>query len=161
MLKQKTQWTRRCAQAGSAIVEFAFVFPILLFLIYGLVVYSYIFVLQESITFAAQQAAAAAVGVAPSATSGAAQTQMRTLAQNTATQYLSWLGAQATRLTTTSTFCSVSGGGTCPTDGSDAIVVKLVFDMDAPTPLFPVLSFGAGQVPPTPSQLVSQATVRI
>jgi Flp pilus assembly protein TadG len=142
-------------------VEFAFVFPILLFLIYGLVVYAYIFVLQESITFVAQQAAAAAVSVSPSQTAGAAQAQMATLAQSTATTYLSWLGtSQLARVTSTVTFCP-GAGLTCPADGSNAVVVTVNFNMNTPTPLFPVLSFGSGQVPPTPALLSSTATVRI
>src|SRR5258708_37699419 len=52
-------------QRGAAAVEFAFVFPVLFLLIYGVIVYSYIFVLQESINYAAQQAAEAAVAVEP------------------------------------------------------------------------------------------------
>ncbi|WP_161554119.1 TadE family protein [Stenotrophobium rhamnosiphilum] len=153
---------RRCKQAGAAVVEFAFVFPILLFLIYGLVVYAYIFVLQESITFVAQQAAASAVSVSPNQTASAQRTQMTTLAQNTVTQSLSWLGAgQLARVSTTVTFCSLTAGTTCPTDGSDAVVVTVRFSMNTPTSLFPVLSFGSGQVPPTPTQLASRATVRI
>ena len=50
---------------GAAAVEFAFVFPVLFLLIYGVIVYSYIFMLQESINYAAQQAAEAAVAVEP------------------------------------------------------------------------------------------------
>ena len=54
---------RRPRQLGGAAVEFAFVFPFLFFLMYGVLVYSYLFVLQESINFAAQEAAEAAVKV--------------------------------------------------------------------------------------------------
>jgi len=147
---------------GAAMIEFAFVFPILLFLIYGLVVYAYIYVLQESITFVAQQAAASAVSVAPNANAATQRTQMTTLVQNTVTQSLSWLGtAQLARVSSTVTFCSQTTGTTCPTDGSDAAVVTVIFNMNAPSPLFPVLSFGSGQIPPMPTQLASTATVRI
>lgn len=159
---QSSNVLRRCRQTGAAVVEFAFVFPILLFLVYGLVVYAYIFVLQESLTFVAQQAAASAVSVSPNQTTAAQRTQMTTLAQNTVTQSLSWLGAaQLARVSSTVTFCSQTTGTTCPTDGSDAVVVTVQFNMNAPTPLFPVLSFGAGQVPPMPTQLSTRATVRI
>lgn len=153
------------AQTGAAMVEFAFVFPLLFFLVYGCVVYGYIFMLQEALTFTAQQAASSALAVAPQSTAGAANTQMIALAQSTATQSLSWLGGQATRVTTTPTICSVSGGASCPADGTDAIVVRMVFNVKQPTPLFPVISFGGamglGSVPPLPTQLVAQATVRI
>lgn len=159
---QSSQVLRRRKQAGAAVVEFAFVFPILLFLIYGLVVYAYIFVLQESITFVAQQAAAAAVSVSPNQTTAVQRTQMTTLVQNTVTQSLSWLGTtQLARVSSTVTFCSQTTGTTCPTDGTDAVVVTVKFNMSTPTPLFPVLSFGSGQVPPMPTQLATMATVRI
>jgi Flp pilus assembly protein TadG len=152
----------RCRQAGSAMVEFAFVFPILLFLIYGLVVYAYIFVLQESITFVAQQAAASAVSVAPGATAATTNAQITTLAQNTVSQYLSWLSAdQLSRVSTTVNFCSTTTGTTCPTDGSNAVVVTVNFNMNTPAQLFPTLDFGSGAFPPMPANLVSTATVRI
>lgn len=162
MEAQRSSAMRRCKQAGAAAVEFAFVFPILLFLIYGLVVYAYIFVMQESITFVAQQAAASAVSVAPNTNAATHRSQMTTLAQNTVTQSLSWVGtAQVSRVSSTVTFCSQAGGATCPTDGGDAVVVTVIFNLTTPTPLFPVLSFGAGQIPPTPTQLLAKATVRI
>jgi len=152
---------RRRRQSGAAMVEFAFVFPVLLFLIYGLVVYSYMFVLQESITFAAQQGAASAVSVAPTGNAGNDQTTMTNLATTTVTGYLSWLGtAQLARVAPTVTYCP-GGGVTCPSDGSNAVVVTVVFNMATPTTLFPVLSFGATQFPPMPTQLVTTATVRI
>lgn len=151
---------KRCRQSGAAMVEFAFVFPLLLFLTYGLVVYSYVFVLQESITFVAQQAAASAVSVAPGSTSTNAS--ITTLAQKTVTEYLNWLSAdQISRLTTTVNFCPASAGVTCPTDGNNAVVVTVNFNMNAPSPLFPTLDFGSGAFPPMPANLVSTATVRL
>ncbi len=57
----------RCQQGATA-VEFALVFPLLFILFYSVVVYAYLFVLQESISFAAQEAAAAAHRVDPVAT---------------------------------------------------------------------------------------------
>src|SRR5687768_3585562 len=55
----------RHGEAGATALEFAIVLPLLLLMIYGLVVYSYMFVLQEAINFAAQEAAEAAVRVDP------------------------------------------------------------------------------------------------
>ncbi|MGJ8668525.1 MAG: TadE/TadG family type IV pilus assembly protein [Oceanococcus sp.] len=52
-------------QSGATAVEFALVFPLLFMLFYSVVVYAYLFVLQESISFAAQEAAAAAHRVDP------------------------------------------------------------------------------------------------
>ena len=56
-------------QTGATAVEFALVFPLLFILFYSVVVYAYLFVLQESISFAAQEAAAAAHRVDPVAAS--------------------------------------------------------------------------------------------
>ncbi|MGH8458645.1 MAG: TadE/TadG family type IV pilus assembly protein, partial [Nevskiales bacterium] len=55
----------RRSESGAAALEFAILLPLLLLLIYGLFVYSYMFVVQEAITFAAQEAAEAAVKVDP------------------------------------------------------------------------------------------------
>lgn len=52
-------------QRGATAVEFALVFPLLFILLYSAIVYAYLFVLQESISFAAQEAAAAAHRVDP------------------------------------------------------------------------------------------------
>lgn len=57
----------RREQGGAAAVEFAFVLPILLFLVYATVVYSYLFVVRESIEFAAHKGIEAAVAVDPGA----------------------------------------------------------------------------------------------
>ena len=156
------------AQSGAAMVEFALVFPLLFFLIYGVVVYSYIFVLQESINFAAQEAAAAVVAVDPKVPGF--ETQMIQRARNTAISILAWLPAsQASRVLGANgdkvevTPCTAGSGG-CPPD-TDGVTVKLVFDVTQPTPLFPVISFGGFMgvttVPPLPVQLRAQATVRI
>ena len=156
------------AQSGGAMVEFALVFPLLFFLIYGVVVYSYIFVLQESINFAVQESAASAVAVDPKV--AGFETQMIQRVRNTAISVLAWLPAsQASRVLGANgdkvevTPC-VAGGTGCPPD-SDGITVKMVFDVTQPTPLFPVISFGGFMgitaVPPLPTQLKAQATVRI
>ncbi|TXH03904.1 MAG: pilus assembly protein [Nevskiaceae bacterium] len=156
-------------QGGSAAVEFAMVFPLLLILTYSAIVYGYIFMLQEALTFTAQQAASSAIAVSPQLTTATARSKMTTLAQTTAYQALQWLGAQSSRVVGTGgekvqvTFCNQGGQG-CPTD-TDAITVKMIFDMNVPTPLFPVISFGGlmgmGSLPPIPDQITAQAMVRI
>jgi Flp pilus assembly protein TadG len=55
---------QRLRQGGAAAVEFAIVLPTLLLLIYGGLVYAYIFIIQQSLTYAADAAAQAAVQVA-------------------------------------------------------------------------------------------------
>ena len=55
----------RTRQRGATALEFAFVFPLLFLLMYGILVYAYIFLLTESLTFVAQEAAESAVAVDP------------------------------------------------------------------------------------------------
>lgn len=54
----------RGRQSGAAAIEFAFVFPLLLFIIYSTVVYGYVFYLQQTVNLIAQESAKAAVAVA-------------------------------------------------------------------------------------------------
>lgn len=94
----------RSGQTGASAVEFALVFPIMLAVAYGGIVYAYIYVLQQSINFAAQQGAQAAVatipittGTNPAAATAAARAQKATDAVNST---LGWLPtAQRSRLT--------------------------------------------------------------
>lgn len=155
---------QRCRrQTGAAVVEFAFVFPILFMLVYGVIVYAYVFVLQQSITYAAQEAAEAAVAIEPSL--GLAQQQ--SAVRSTAVSALSWLPAgQRSRVLGSSgekvsaVLCPQGNEG-CPSD-SDALRVTLTFDMTVPTPLFPVLNlYIVGSVPPLPATLTATAVVRI
>ena len=161
-----TLLARRKAQAGATAVEFAFVFPALFLLIYGVVVYAYTFVLQESISFVAQEAAEAAVAVDPLADNSTAlrDTRIRTMAA----AILNWLPpAQKERVTGTSgervqiQYCAKGSGGLCPLD-ADAVIVRLNFAMTAPNNLFPVIDMPfIGQVPPLPAQLTAQAVARL
>lgn len=50
---------------GAALVEFAFILPALLLLLYGLVVYSVLFVTQQAVAYGAQRGAEAVVVVDP------------------------------------------------------------------------------------------------
>ncbi|HVT36020.1 MAG TPA: TadE family protein [Nevskiaceae bacterium] len=156
----------RKAQSGAAAVEFAFVFPILFLLMYGVVVYAYTFVLQESISFAAQEAAEAAVAVDPHAANPDALRDARVRAA--AVAILNWLpAAQKSRVTGTSgeqvqiQYCAAGSGGLCPPD-TDGVIVTLHFNMTTPDNLFPVLSMPLiGTVPPLPTQLTAQAVARV
>ena len=57
----------RKRQHGSAAVEFTFVFPLLFMLVYGVITYSFLFLLTTAVHYAAQVGAEAAVAVAPRA----------------------------------------------------------------------------------------------
>lgn len=56
---------RRRTQDGAALIEFAFVLPLLLALLIGMSYYGYVFMLQSAVTNAAQQAANAATSTDP------------------------------------------------------------------------------------------------
>lgn len=156
---------RRQAQSGAALVEFAFVFPILFLLVYGVIVYAYVYVLKQSIVHAAQEAAEAAVAVDPAIDDAFAQQQA--VVRATAVSALSWLPAsQQARVTGSGgervevALCPM-GAESCPID-SDALRVTLRFDLASPSSLFPVLNlYIVGSVPPLPETLTATAVVRI
>lgn len=145
-------------QSGATAIEFAFVLPLLLALTYAMFVYAYVYVVYESINYAAQQGAESAVAVNP-ALDDAYFGSVQTYAQTTARGVLSWLPAdQLSSLTINVLPCNVSGGGGaspyCPlTDsGGMPIVVQINFPLGN---LFPVLQLpGIGSVPPLPASLV-------
>lgn len=145
-------------------IEFAFVFPLLFMLMYGIVVYGYLFVLQESLQFAAQEAAEAVVAVDPREGDDELRRQR---VGTTVRTVMGWLPtAQLARISGPggnadfSTPCPRGGAG-CPED-TDGWRVTLVFNLGTPTSLFPVVNFPlVGAIPPMPQQLVAQAIVRI
>lgn len=143
-------------QSGAAAVEFAFVFPVLFLLIYGVIVYSYVFVLQESINYAAQQAAEAAVAVEPqsagydaTATAQARSMASRVLQWLPQSQQMRVLGEGGEKVEV-----SFSNAG-----DSDVVQVQLRFALPG---LFPVMKLPiVGDVPYLPRQLVAQAVARV
>jgi Flp pilus assembly protein TadG len=159
------QMPRRPRSRGAAAVEFALIFPILFLLIYGVIVYSYIFALQSALYFAAQEAAEAAVKVDPSASN--ADDLRRSNARSTAVSVLNWLpAAQQQRVLGSNgdavavNFCSAGGSG-CATD-SDGVIVTLTYQLRQPTDLFPIINLPLiGPVPPMPTALTATATARI
>lgn len=155
----------RAGQHGAAAVEFAFVFPMLFLLVYGVVVYSYLYLVQESLSYAAQEATEAAVAVDPERPGG--DDIRRANARATAVSALSWLpAAQRERVLGSAgekvqvDICS-AGTGICPPD-DDAVTVTLTFEVRMPESLFPVLNlYIVGSVPPLPETLVAKATALI
>ena len=156
----------RRAQSGAAAVEFALVFPLLFLLIYGMVVYAYLFVLQQSLVFAAQEAAEAVVRVDPRTGTDA---QRRQEARQMAVRVLDWLPqSQKARVLGDSNGTSVNVEPCeegqefpCPGDTS-GVIVRLTFNVASPNYLFPVINFvGLGAVPPMPDTLTAMAVVRI
>lgn len=165
---------RRRQLRGASAVEAAIVMPMLLAFVYGLIYYSYLFVLQETVTYAAQEAAEAAVAVDPRQDDDAYTAAIETEARQTVVEVFDWLPAgQQIRV--------LGADG----DGSQTVAVDIIPDASgigatvAVTvrytvigggdtdgglgPLFPVLRLpaGIGVFPPLPDQLVSRGTASI
>lgn len=140
-------------QGGSVAVEFAFVFPIFFLLMYGIVVYGYIFFLNQSVNYAAQQAAEAAVAVDPEDEDSDALRQTRVV--EAVNDTLQWLpGSQRARVT-------ICNGSTCAVE-DDTITVEVRFGLATPSWLFPaVVMPGIGPVPPMPTELRATAAARL
>ena len=150
-------------QRGATAVEFALVFPMLFILFYSVVIYSYLFVLQESVSYAAQEAAAAAHRVDPVGNGNFDET-VGTQVRARAAQVLDWLpDSQKARVLGT-TACS--GGGNagsgievCIDNATDVVTVNVRFDVEG---LFPVLSMPLiGELPPMPDQLRGSGTALV
>lgn len=155
----------RYGQAGSAAVEFAFVFPILLALVYATVVYGYLFVVRESIEFAAHKGLEAAVAVDPSATNATAeQGNQAKIAVNCS---LNWLTGQACGTATSTagrvetTYVPGSGGLGCPL-GYGCVTVTYYVQQNGDW-VFPKL-IGlpmVGTIPPLPTTMTATAVAEI
>lgn len=149
-------------QSGASAIEFAFVLPLLIALTYSLIVYSYSFVVYESLSYAAQQGAEAAVAVDPSDTD-AYQDNVTAYVRSTVAGVLGWM-PQAQRNAAIGAngagvqpvFCDPAGAGGSPycpqtPTGGQPIVIKLQFPL---TQFFPVLTMpGIGSIPPLPTTI--------
>lgn len=141
---------RTTRQAGAAAIEFAFIFPILLLLVYGAVVYGYVFFLSQSVNYAAQQAAEAAMSVDPADPDAVALRQQRI--SQTVARSMSWMsdGQRSQRLT-------ICNSGDCP-QVDDTLTVTLRFNLSTPSRMFPVVQLpGMGSLPPLPDTLTASA----
>jgi Flp pilus assembly protein TadG len=150
-----TTLRRRRAQSGATAIEFALIFPLLIALSYGGLVYSYLYILQQGVNFAAQQGAQAALSVVATSNTASDASARMTKADLVAKSTLTWLPAdQYTRIST-----SASGSCTVPANTS-GFTYQVSFDLNSGSPLFPsilALPFGLGSIPPMPSTLVACA----
>ena len=143
----------RLRQSGASALEFALVFPMLMMLSYCAVVYGYVYMLQQSINFAAQQATQAAVAVLPgTSTSAATQTSTINSAVNAA---LSWLPApQKSRLSIPTNTPNCLNASSFP---GTPIVVEVDFALAGLFPVLVNLPFIGGTVPVLPATLFACA----
>lgn len=148
----------KAAQRGASAVEFAFVFPILFLLVYGVIVYSYVYVIQQSITYGAQQSAEAAVAVNPiPGETLNARVEQRVRA--VAVQSLNWLPSnQRVRVVGANGEKVQVAFETIDSD-QNVVRVTLIFDLSG---LFPAVELPlVGNIPPLPGSLRAQAIARI
>lgn len=137
-------------QHGGVAVEFTFVFPLLFMLVYGVITYSFLFLLTSSVHYAAQVGAEAAVSVAPVADEDEYRAAIATRVDAVAKQSLSWLSpSQRARLTVDPPNYDVTG----------AVLVRLQFNTVG---LFPVVDLPlVGPVPNFPDIVVATANANI
>lgn len=149
-------------QTGAAALEFALVLPVLLFLIYGVVVYGYMFIVQSSMTFAAQEGAQYAVTVDPlvpvGAEEGAYDTKVVTEARATAAAVLSWLPASVRNVIAGEDGSLVSVTQVPGPGDSTYVRVSLTYDIATNNFIFPSFNLGGLQIPPLPDQLVGESS---
>ena len=147
-------------QRGAAALEFALILPLLFLLIYGIVVYSYMFVVQEAITFTAQEAAEAAVKVDPAQARDDYDAAVRNEVRTTAMRVLSFLpAAQQERVLGSDGSAVAVTIESSPTGIGGVVTVDLNFNFAG---LFPTVSLpGIGLIPPMPRNLFARGVVGV
>ncbi|MES2684417.1 MAG: TadE/TadG family type IV pilus assembly protein [Pseudomonadota bacterium] len=152
------QMQAKSRQRGASAVEFAFVFPILFLLVYGVIVYSYVYVIQQSITYSAQQSAEAAVAVNP-LPEATLNTRIEQRVRAVAVQSLNWLPADQRQRVIGATGEKVQVAFVTIASDQNVVQVTLEFTVLG---LFPAMTLPlVGNIPPLPSQLRAQAIARI
>jgi len=140
------------AQRGIAAIEFALVFPVFFMLLYGIITYVLIFLAQQSLALAAEEGARAALRYTTA--------DRGTIACNTATQLVKWLGSDAggnpiaTCPLPVPVTCAFPAGTT-----AQCITVKVIYPYGS-KPLVPLL-LGSLMNVAIPTTLASSATVQI
>jgi Flp pilus assembly protein TadG len=147
-------------ESGAAALEFAILLPLLLLMIYGIMVYSYMFVVQEAITFAAQEAAEAAVKVDPAQDPADYEAAVKAEVLATATRVLDFLPpAQRERVLGSDGSKVQVTVGSSPTGIGGIVTVNLSFTF---TGLFLQIPLPwIGPIPPMPGTLEARGVVGV
>jgi hypothetical protein len=145
---------QRRDERGAALLEFALVFGIFVFVLYALIAFGMMMSLKNSVTHAAAEGARAAIGVTDNPATPNDERTDAAVARVKAT--LSWLGTTKLNATTiTVTYPPTgSGPGQCPTSCID---VKVSYPYNS-QPLVPPAP-GLGLV--TPNSLASESIVAL
>lgn len=128
-------------EKGIALIEFAFVLPVLLLIIAGILYYGFAFVLVSSAQDAARSAAEAAIAVDPLTSNYEAV--RKNAVETSADSSLEWLTDLGALVSTMSSVGTCDGG----TDSSIAVTVTISPNAGKRA-LLPVFSIGGYQVPP-------------
>jgi Flp pilus assembly protein TadG len=150
----------RSSQSGAAAIEFALVFPLLLALTYASLVYSYVYFLQQSINFAAQQGVQAAVAVVPTSNASTDLANRINQANAVESSTLSWLPSNQVALISTSPAKNATSDTTScvgATPSSSQFVYQVTFTLTGLFPALVNLPMGLGTVPPLPATLTACA----
>lgn len=156
----------RNRQRGASAVEFALVFPMLFAITYVTVVYSYLFIIHQSLSFAAQEAAEAAVSIDPRQNVADYRGDVEDIIRRTVESTVRWLpeGNRDLVLIDEPLFCGAGGSGdaACPLDGGDAVIVKVRLRSEAGNQIFAQLQlpYFEQRFPPLP-EIRSQAVARL
>lgn len=158
----------RRRQIGASAVEFALIFPILFVVMYGAIVYAYAFALKQSITFAAQEAAEAAVDVRPELDDDAYIAQVQASSDGIVRAIVRWMPSSLrNNVQTLAQFCSEGAGGpatACDSLGgtSDAVVVTVTLPLTGNSQLFAEINLPlVGTFPPLPANMTAVAAARV
>ncbi|MDR3096362.1 MAG: pilus assembly protein [Paraburkholderia sp.] len=140
-------------QRGAAAIEFALAFPLFFAILYGIVMYSMIFLVQQSLTSAVAEGARAALVYQNGADPASALTSRAQAACKRALAVVGWL-AQAPQCTQA---VNAAPAGCTENTAMDCIQITLTYAWSThplvpPLPLMGLLA---------PSSLVGQATVQI
>ena len=101
---------KRCEygrQRGATAVEFAIIFPLFFVICYGIICFGMIFVIQQSLTFAASEGARAGLNYAPDLATRTAK------AQATAQNVVGWLNISAPNVVVQAPACKYDGSLYC------------------------------------------------
>ena len=138
-------------ESGAALVEFALVFGLFVFILYGLITFGMMFELKQSITNAASEGARSVVGVVDNPATP--NDERIDKAKATVAQRLNWLGnkyVETSDLAATMETCAGSATAQC-------VRVKITYPYQS-RPLIPPAP-GLGLV--TPNSFSSQAVVQV
>jgi Flp pilus assembly protein TadG len=158
---------KRCAlrthatQRGNAAIEFALVFPLFFLVLYAIVTYSMLFLVQQSLTAAAGEGARAALVYSNDADPLAALNARAAQACQRALAFVSWLPGATSQSPGSPMSCtpaiSVAPSGCADNTSMDCIQITLSYAYAA-NPLVPALPLLNLAIP---ASLTGQATVQI